>query len=97
MAMDAAINVPPPRPLARSEDEGGDDLADKIYELLTGKLDPADIEALLELIMGGAPQAPSFSPHRIAGAAWHTTSGGCDLPGAVRSSLSLGAGQPYPA
>ena len=56
MAMDADINVP--------DEDGGDDLADKIHQLLDGKLDDADIEQLLELIQGAAPQA---QPAPIAG------------------------------
>src|ERR1700693_3982529 len=44
MALDAAISDPD------DNGDGGEDLADKIHQLLDGKLDDADIEALIRLI-----------------------------------------------
>jgi hypothetical protein len=52
MAMDAAIGGPPGSPDYADYNATDDsaDLADKIYELLAGKLEPADLEALIRLI-----------------------------------------------
>jgi hypothetical protein len=63
MAMDAAL-MPP----AVQGDNGGDDLADKIHQLLDGKLKPADIEALIQLIQGGGGEqdGPAQQPPDIA-------------------------------
>jgi hypothetical protein len=50
------------------QDDGGNpgtDLVDKIRELLAGKLEDADIEALTQLITGGE-QAPAKLPPGIA-------------------------------
>jgi hypothetical protein len=58
MAMDAALGAPNPSSPVSSPfdggDPGGDDLADKIHQLLDGKLDDADIETLIEMIQQGA-------------------------------------------
>lgn len=66
MALDAALsfNGPAQAPQSGGGDPEGDDLEGKVRELLTGKLDEADLDALLELIMGtgAAPQ-----PQPIAG------------------------------
>jgi hypothetical protein len=63
MAMDQEMVDP--------QDDGGDpgtDLADKIRELLVGKLEDSDIEALISLIMGGGEEqdAPTKQPPGIA-------------------------------
>jgi hypothetical protein len=58
MALDAAIGGPPGSPDYadyNAADDNGDpddsnDLVDKIYQLLAGKLEPADLEALIKLI-----------------------------------------------
>jgi hypothetical protein len=47
MAMDAALGDPDDND---SNVDGSDDLVDKIYQLLAGKLEPADLEALIKLI-----------------------------------------------
>ena len=68
MAMDAAINLPPPQNTNSpfDSDPEGDDLADKVHQLLDGKLDPGDIEELIDLITGGSP-APQPTPAQDRG------------------------------
>ena len=58
MAMDAAINIP--------DEDGGDDMADKIHQLLYGQLDDGDIETLIEMIMGTG-EAPQLQPAQDRG------------------------------
>ena len=58
MAMDQEMDPPD-----ISNGNGDDDLPDKIYQLLDGKLEPADIEALISLIMRGEErESPSPNP-----------------------------------
>jgi hypothetical protein len=45
---------------------GGGDLPDKIHQLLDGKLEPADVEALIALVMGDEQDVPAKQPPNIA-------------------------------